>query len=171
MAHTWIGRSIPFMPTKLQTMCFRHRMSQERRGCYAPAEWQRLSVFTSFVMAWWHVFSECHPPAKPVRGCFNRSSGTFSCAVGQPGQPIGFISRRSSVRIRPALPLSGSGRYQNRSGAIAQMGERLPCTQEVGGSIPPGSTTYLRSSSAGRAVDSYSASRTGSIPVSATIFR
>ena len=27
-------------------------------------------------------------------------------------------------------------------GAIAQLGERLPCTQEVGGSIPPGSTTF-----------------------------
>ena len=26
------------------------------------------------------------------------------------------------------------------NGAIAQMGERLLCTQEVGGSIPPGST-------------------------------
>ena len=25
-------------------------------------------------------------------------------------------------------------------GAIAQLGERLPCTQEVGGWIPPGST-------------------------------
>jgi hypothetical protein len=25
-------------------------------------------------------------------------------------------------------------------GAIAQLGERLPCTQEVGGSIPPSST-------------------------------
>jgi len=29
-------------------------------------------------------------------------------------------------------------------GAIAQLGERLPCTQEVGGSIPPGSTTFLQ---------------------------
>ena len=32
---------------------------------------------------------------------------------------------------------------QNRQaddGAIAQLGERLLCTQEVGGSIPPGST-------------------------------
>ena len=28
-----------------------------------------------------------------------------------------------------------------QKGAIAQLGERLPCTQEVGGSIPPGSTT------------------------------
>ena len=27
-----------------------------------------------------------------------------------------------------------------QKGAIAQLGERLPCTQEVGGSIPPGST-------------------------------
>ena len=27
------------------------------------------------------------------------------------------------------------------SGAIAQLGERLPCTQEVSGSIPLGSTT------------------------------
>ena len=29
-----------------------------------------------------------------------------------------------------------------KNGAIAQLGERLPCTQEVGGSIPPGSTNY-----------------------------
>ena len=29
---------------------------------------------------------------------------------------------------------------QAKKGAIAQLGERLPCTQEVGGSIPPGST-------------------------------
>ena len=29
------------------------------------------------------------------------------------------------------------------TGAIAQLGERLLCTQEVGGSIPPGSTIKL----------------------------
>ncbi len=28
-------------------------------------------------------------------------------------------------------------------GAIAQLGERLPCTQEVSGSIPLGSTIYI----------------------------
>ena len=40
---------------------------------------------------------------------------------------------RSEVQIFPDPPhFSG--------GAIAQMGERLLCTQEVGGSIPPGST-------------------------------
>ena len=29
---------------------------------------------------------------------------------------------------------------RDKSGAIAQLGERLPCTQEVVGSIPSGST-------------------------------
>ena len=29
------------------------------------------------------------------------------------------------------------------SGALAQLGERLPCTQEVSGSIPLGSTNFL----------------------------
>ncbi len=28
-------------------------------------------------------------------------------------------------------------------GAIAQLGERLPCTQEVGSSILPGSTNFV----------------------------
>jgi hypothetical protein len=28
-------------------------------------------------------------------------------------------------------------------GALAQMGERLPCTQEVKGSIPLGSTSFI----------------------------
>ena len=32
---------------------------------------------------------------------------------------------------------------ENIGGAIAQLGERLLCTQEVGGSIPPGSTNHL----------------------------
>ena len=40
---------------------------------------------------------------------------------------------RSEVQIFPDPPLYG---------AIAQLGERLLCTQEVGGSIPPGSTTF-----------------------------
>ena len=31
---------------------------------------------------------------------------------------------------------------QKSSGAIAQLGERLPCTQEVGSSILPGSTNF-----------------------------
>jgi len=33
-----------------------------------------------------------------------------------------------------------AGRAKNESGAIAQLGERLLCKQEVGGSNPPGST-------------------------------
>ena len=42
-------------------------------------------------------------------------------------------------------------RYVARLGAIAQLGERLFCTQEVGGSIPPGSTRMLVSPVAPRA--------------------
>ena len=34
------------------------------------------------------------------------------------------------------------GKKDKQKGAIAQLGERLPCTQEVGGSIPPGSTNF-----------------------------
>ena len=41
-------------------------------------------------------------------------------------------------RAKNATPPAGKRTSQ---GAIAQLGERLLCTQEVGGSIPPGSTT------------------------------
>ena len=41
-----------------------------------------------------------------------------------------------ALQIRGKWPLVIS----LNNGAIAQMGERLLCTQEVGGSIPPGST-------------------------------
>ena len=37
-----------------------------------------------------------------------------------------------------------SGRKKTSHGAIAQLGERLPCTQEVVGSIPSGSTKSAR---------------------------
>ena len=37
-----------------------------------------------------------------------------------------------------------AGGEATRYGAIAQMGERLICIQEVGGSIPPGSTIVDR---------------------------
>ncbi len=42
------------------------------------------------------------------------------------------------VSEQPIKPVGKKTSY----GAIAQLGERLPCTQEVGGSIPPGSTTF-----------------------------
>ena len=44
------------------------------------------------------------------------------------------ITERPAVRVRPRAP----------HGAIAQLGERLPCKQEAAGSIPAGSTTYCR---------------------------
>ena len=49
------------------------------------------------------------------------------------------VSDNANKRKRNVLPGYVEGRYQ---GAIAQLGERLPCTQEVGGSIPPSSTIY-----------------------------
>ena len=39
---------------------------------------------------------------------------------------------------------AASHKKDQQHGAIAQLGERLPCTQEVGGSIPPGSTNYCK---------------------------
>jgi hypothetical protein len=45
------------------------------------------------------------------------------------------------VRVHPDPPLN-----DKLSGAIAQLGERLPCTQEVNGSIPFGSTISFSSS-------------------------
>ena len=40
----------------------------------------------------------------------------------------------------PCLDQHKMGGDATNTGAIAQLGERLLCTQEVGGSIPPGST-------------------------------
>ena len=45
---------------------------------------------------------------------------------------------RSVVRVHPGPPLLGVLKY----GGLAQLGERLPCTQEVSGSIPLSSTIF-----------------------------
>ena len=50
-----------------------------------------------------------------------------------------FVARRAQSE---KLQRSHAEKSQARHGAIAQLGERLPCTQEVGGSIPPGSTIF-----------------------------
>ena len=39
----------------------------------------------------------------------------------------------------PVFPTIKTQKY----GALAQLGERLPCTQEVSGSIPLGSTIFI----------------------------
>jgi hypothetical protein len=41
----------------------------------------------------------------------------------------------------PVFPIEK--RYNNINGALAQLGERLLCTQEVSGSIPLGSTKNI----------------------------
>ncbi len=46
------------------------------------------------------------------------------------------------VRIHPDPPTNaGPARFNGSGGAIAQLGERLLCKQEVTGSIPVGSTS------------------------------
>ena len=58
---------------------------------------------------------------------------------------------RSVVRIYPDPPRSAAARsVPDQDGAIAQLGERLLCKQEVGGSIPPGSTSIREQRSRGR---------------------
>ena len=47
-----------------------------------------------------------------------------------------YIRVHDQVSEQPTRPDA----KKTSQGAIAQLGERLPCTQEVGGSIPPGST-------------------------------
>jgi hypothetical protein len=46
-----------------------------------------------------------------------------------------YMTNRGSIATTP-------DEKKTSHGAIAQLGERLPCTQEVGGSIPPGSTNF-----------------------------
>ena len=48
-----------------------------------------------------------------------------------------------NVHDRDEEECNAARRKINQQGAIAQMGERLLCTQEVGGSIPPGSTIVV----------------------------
>ena len=55
--------------------------------------------------------------------------------VAQLGRALG-LTKGSKVRILSSRPLILKKYY----GALAQLGERLPCTQEVSGSIPLGST-------------------------------
>ena len=46
-----------------------------------------------------------------------------------------------TARTQPATP---PDKKKTSQGAIAQLGERLPCTQEVVGSIPSGSTIFSK---------------------------
>lgn len=48
---------------------------------------------------------------------------------------------RSEVQVLPGPPLLLDIYGEKQSGAVAQLGERLLCKQDVVGSIPSGSTT------------------------------
>jgi len=63
----------------------------------------------------------------------------FSCdALLQPGS--GADARITVLRLASHEKASRMRPGRKMRGAIAQLGERLLCKQEVGGSIPPGST-------------------------------
>ncbi len=59
------------------------------------------------------------------------------------------MTDRNVAQLGRALGLGPRGRRfeschsDHYNGALAQLGERLPCTQEVSGSIPLGSTIYF----------------------------
>ena len=52
----------------------------------------------------------------------------------------GYIQLASTSKVQAALPCKG-GRHWKLRGAVAQLGERLICIQEVLGSIPISSTS------------------------------
>jgi prevent-host-death family protein len=60
--------------------------------------------------------------------------------------PIGLVAKRRGIQLRVSPPKNGQRACLNwfhtyrLHGAIAQLGERLTGSQEVGGSSPPGST-------------------------------
>jgi hypothetical protein len=60
--------------------------------------------------------------------------------------PIGLVAKRRGIQLRVSPPKNGQRACLNwcdtyrLDGAIAQLGERLTGSQEVGGSSPPGST-------------------------------
>ena len=55
------------------------------------------------------------------------------------------------VRIHPDPPAGAHEEERASGGAIAQLGERLLCKQEVTGSIPVGSTSHTKQESASSA--------------------
>jgi|HubBroStandDraft_1064217.scaffolds.fasta_scaffold97144_1 hypothetical protein len=58
---------------------------------------------------------------------------------GSPACPDGPCIQSASIKIRGWQP---GGRQPFVSGAVAQLGERLICIQEVAGSIPTSSTSF-----------------------------
>ena len=60
----------------------------------------------------------------------------------------GWLMYRHLLASRPIDRRCEGGLIVGRSGAIAQMGERLLCKQKVAGSIPAGSTSIPTVSSA-----------------------
>jgi len=64
-------------------------------------------------------------------------------------QITSFLKRNNKKSTGRVLEEAGKTRTNKDPGAIAQLGERLICIQEVVGSIPSGSTNFRAYSSVG----------------------
>ncbi len=71
------------------------------------------------------------------------ASADRSRSAGAAPSTLAFGQRFETVAVRSACPTLGG------LGAIAQLGERLLCKQEVTGSIPVGSTELLGAQTTG----------------------
>src|SRR5664280_1192249 len=83
-----------------------------------------------------------HATGSPLKAYGSESESGWGLDVPDP------CIQLASITISKAAPLGRGARA--RKGAVAQLGERLICTQEVAGSIPTSSTrvgnTWARSS-------------------------
>ena len=79
------------------------------------------------------------PKEQPVGqlGCLHLAHGKVQRVCSSVGQSAPLIRVRSVVQVHPDPPSSSQ---LLAVGAVAQLGERLPCTQEVRSSILLGST-------------------------------
>ena len=99
---------------------------------------------------------------RPSRMCSRRPP--ISAGDARAGAPLVRAAAATGLRLQRVEPLSGrnraaearswrSGRrplpYTRGRGAIAQLGERLLCKQEVAGSIPAGSTELFGAQTTG----------------------
>ncbi len=152
------GRGFLFA-SQLLRACRKHLAnSSHPRRIRPPASWGHSSAGRApawhaggrrFDPAWLHQ----HPVIRPI-GWMQHQNSSFRASPSSRGLGHHPFTVATGVRIpvgTPLIRLQGPGfpfrqinammvgsRYQR--GAIAQLGERLHGMQEVGGSIPPGST-------------------------------
>src|SRR5690606_19851719 len=82
--------------------------------------------------------SGCHGAVGQFQMQYSRTQG-FRIQARRFLKERGSILKYATERVKKTTEHEGE---ITSTGAIAQLGERLPCTQEVSGSIPLGSTSF-----------------------------